>query len=107
LEIYQILRKARAHAKRETQDEFRYPFFRRVAINVGKFRLAGFNREISENDIGLLHNVHLTLSEIEITIPTEQGDSVHIRTQVFWCTPCGQDWYISGGKFLGISHIGT
>ena len=106
LEIYQILREARAHAKKETRDEFRYPFFRPVAIDVGKFRLTGFSREVSETGIGLLHNGYLIPGEAEITIPTEQGYSVQIRTQIVWCTPCGQDWYISGGKFLGISRIG-
>jgi hypothetical protein len=56
LEVYKILREARANAKKETRDEDRYPFFRPVTIDIGKFRLSGFSREVSERGIGLLHN---------------------------------------------------
>ena len=77
-----------------------------MTIDIGKFRLSGFSREISETGIGLLHNAELRNSEVEVTIPTEQGYSVQIRTEIVWCTPCGEGWYISGGRFLGITRIG-
>jgi hypothetical protein len=107
LEVYQILREARASEKKERRDTVRYAFFRPVTILIGENRLSGFSREVSETGIGLLHNANLTPGEVEVVIPTEQGFSVHIRTQIQWCTPCGEDWYISGGEFVGITRIGA
>jgi hypothetical protein len=76
-----------------------------VAIYIGKNCYAGFSRDISAVGIGLLHNVNLVLGKAEVSISTEQGYSVRIRTQILWCTPCGEGWYISGGEFLGIAGV--
>ena len=76
-------------------------------IKVGNIRLTAFSREVSETGIGLLHNAELAPGEVEIAILTEQAFAVHIRTQILWCTPCGQGWYISGGEFVGINRIGV
>lgn len=107
LAVYQILREARACEETERREMVRYAFFRPVTIYIGKTPLSGFCREVSETGIGLLHNAELTPSEIEIAIPTEQGFSVHIRTQITWCTRCGEGWYISGGEFIGIARVGA
>jgi hypothetical protein len=107
LEVYQILREARANEKKERRDTVRYAFFRPVAIHLGQNRLSGFSREISETGIGLLHNADLSPGEVEVVISTEQTYSVHIRTRILWCTRCGDGWYISGGEFVGITRIGV
>ncbi len=106
LDVYQILREARASDKRERRDGVRYAFFRPVRIHIGGHRFSGFSREISETSIGLLHNADLTPGEVEVAIATEQGYSVHIRTQIVWCQPCGEGSYISGGEFVGMTRIG-
>jgi hypothetical protein len=31
---------------------------------------------------------------------------VRVRTRLLWCRQCGDGWYISGGKFLGIVGLG-
>jgi hypothetical protein len=105
LDVYKILSEARANAQREMRGEVRYPFFRPVTIDVGKFRLSGFSREVSEGGIGLLHDTVLALGEVEVTILTEEGYSVQVRTQIGWCNPCGKGWFVSGGTFVGISRV--
>ena len=85
----------------------RYSFFRPIVIHFGRQRIAAFSREVSELGIGLLHNADLTLGEVEIGIPTEEGYSVRIRTNILWCEPCGEGWFISGGTFIGIAGIGA
>jgi len=105
VEVHKILSEARANAKKEMRDDVRYPYFRPVTIDIGKFRLSGFSREVSERGIGLLHNMVLALGEVEVTISTEEGYSVQVRTQIGWCNPCGEGWYISGGTFVGISCV--
>lgn len=106
-EVYQILREARAGAKRETRIEDRYPFFRPVTIEFGEARMSGFCREVSERGIGLLHFFDLASAEVSVTIRTEQGYQVQARVRIAWCTPCGEGAYISGGEFIGISRVGV
>ena len=101
--IYGLLREAQASEAREPRETPRYSFFRTTAIYKGKTCYSGFSRDISPTGIGLLHNFNLIPGQVEISISTECGYSVRIRTQILWCTPCGEGWYISGGKFLGIA----
>lgn len=104
--IYEILREAQASESRECRDRIRYSFFRPLTLHVGTKSCGGFSREVSETGIGLLHNFPLRAGEIDVTIPTEQGYSVRIHTRIIWCTPCGEDWFISGGEFVNIAGIG-
>lgn len=103
--VYEILREARAGQKREYRETVRYSFFRPVTIHVGTTSFSAFSREVSERGIGLLHSAELQPGDVEITIPTEQGYSVRIRTNLLWCHACGEGWYISGGEFREIVGI--
>lgn len=107
LAVYEILREARANEQAECRDAVRYSFFRPVVINIGSNSFSAFSREVSEVGIGLLHNAKLALGEVEICIPTDQDYSVRIRTHILWCSPIGDGWYISGGRFVGIAGIRT
>jgi hypothetical protein len=97
--IYEFVIEAKR--KTDSRSEIRFPFFRRVSITVGGSRCAAFTREISESGVGLLHKVELPPGEISVTIPTDNGPPVSVRTQIVWCEPCGHGWYISGGHFVG------
>ena len=55
--------------------------------------------------IGLLHDIELPCSEMEINIATERGYAVKVRTQITHCAPCGQGWYLSGGRFSSVPAI--
>lgn len=103
--VYEILREARAGEKLEYRETVRYSFFRPVTIHAGTKSFSAFSREVSERGIGLLHSAELQPDNVEVIIPTEQGYSVRIRTQLLWTHPCGEGWYISGGEFLEIVGI--
>jgi hypothetical protein len=105
LGVCDILREARHNEKMEGRNDARHPFFRPVSIRDGDIRLSGFSRDVSETGIGLLHNFELTLGEVEVRVPTDQGVSVHVRTRITWCTPIGEGWYISGGEFVAITSV--
>jgi PilZ domain len=102
--VYDILRESQKES-RESRSKARYPFFRPVSIRINGENYPAFSREFSEAGIGLLHSVKLKLGEVKVTIPTEQGYSVSIRTRIIWCRQCGEGWFISGGEFVGISGI--
>lgn len=105
LAVYEILREAQEGEKKEYRQAIRYSFFRTITISDGDKTFSGFSREVSETGIGMLHNAELSSGEVEVTIPTQQGYSVRLRTRVVWCAPCGDGWYISGGEFVGIAGI--
>ncbi len=107
LAVYEILREARANEKLECRDTVRYSFFRPVVVHVGSFSFSAFSREVSEIGIGLLHNVDLPQGPVDVCIPTDQEYSVRIRTDILWCSPIVEGWYISGGKFIDIAGIRT
>jgi hypothetical protein len=104
--IYQLIVEAQSKENKDRRRDVRYAFFRPVAIDVDEgHRYSAFSREISSSGIGLIHNVELSNGEVEITVSSESGYSIRVRTKIMWCRPCGEGWYISGGKFVGIAAI--
>lgn len=83
----------------------RVPFFRPITIATRSRNnqcLTGFSRDISPTGIGLLHRRQLDESCTSIEIPTAVGGRASICVEIKWCEPCGQGWYLSGAKFLGL-----
>jgi hypothetical protein len=104
--IYQLIVEARSKENKDRRRDVRHAFFRPVSVEVDNgCRYSAFSREISSSGIGLIHNVDLPNGDVEITISSEQGYSIRVRTNIMWCQPCGEGWYISGGKFVGIAAI--
>ena len=104
--IYQLIVEARSRENKDRRRDVRHAFFRPVTIEVDDgHQYSAFSREISSSGIGLIHNVDLPAGDVEITISSEQGYSIRVRTNIMWCQPCGEGWYISGGKFVGIAAI--
>ncbi len=105
--IYQLVTEARTGLKTEPRSELRYPFFRPVSIEMDDGqKYSAFSRDISNASIGLIHNMDLNDREVEISIPSEGGYSIRVRTRIVWCQACGEGWYISGAQFVGIASIG-
>jgi hypothetical protein len=101
-----VLREAREMDELADPTRTRYPCFRSASILLDSgIRYFGFSRDISINSIGLLHDIELPLTEMEINIATERGYAVKVRTQITYCAPCGQGWFLSGGKFSSIPAI--
>ncbi len=104
--IYQLIVEAQSMENKDRRRDVRYAFFRPVSVEVEEGqRYSAFSREISASGIGLIHNIEFPNSEVEISVSSEQGYSIRVRTRIMWCTPCGEGWYISGGKFVGIASV--
>jgi PilZ domain len=104
--IYQLIVEAQSKENKDRRRDVRYAFFRPVSIQLDDgHQYSAFSREISSTGIGLIHNVDLPDRDVDITISSEQGYSIRVRTTIVWCQPCGEGWYISGGKFAGIASV--
>lgn len=89
----------------ERRGELRVPFFRPVSIT---FRddeprtVAAFSRDLSPTGMGLVHCAPLELGEVILTVPVTDGQPLSFHTEIRWVQPFGEDWYISGARFLRV-----
>lgn len=100
--IDRLLVQAEAEAQKDPRSGVRFPFFRLVSIEVQGRRFSGFTRDICASSIGLLHQMDLPLGEVDVTIPLSPEKKCKMRLRIERCEPCGEGWYVSGGKFVGI-----
>jgi hypothetical protein len=106
--IHELIVEAHVENKRDRRREPRHPFFRPIMIRTADGRrYSAFSREISASGIGLIHNMELVPGEFELSIPSERGCSILVRTRILWCHPCGEGWFLSGGQFIGLAAIGA
>ena len=95
-------------AATDSRHDPRCPFFRPVTVTVGGAqgtKLSAFSRDLSPTGIGLLHNMPLETHRVTLSIPVAAGQQVDLSTEITWCEPCGEGWYLSGGRFLGLSRL--
>ena len=95
--LEELMRIAEADFQNERRSEPRLPFFRAVTISVDGYRFSGFLREIALTSVGLLHNMELPLKEVKLTV---SGQRESFRVAIVRCKPCGEGWYLSGGKVI-------
>lgn len=101
--IEQLMFEARSDDQMDRRGAARYPFFRPVQIvpATGKMRKhTAFTRELSTTGVGLLHSMPLPPGMVTIVLFTQDGVSVRLPTEILWHRPCGDGWYVSGGKFV-------
>ena len=101
--IEELLDEAMAREQTDRRAEVRYPFFchTHITLQDGLDRqFTAFSREISLSGVGLLHNMPLERQEVVIAFNRQDGAPIHLRAEIVWCRPCGEGWYLSGGKFL-------
>lgn len=101
--IEQLMFEARSDDQMDRRGAARYPFFRPVRIvpESGKFRKhTAFTRELSTTGVGLLHSMPLPPGMVTIMLSTQDGVLVRLPTEILWHRPCGEGWYVSGGKFV-------
>jgi len=104
--IVDWIRQATCEAAADRRQKKRYPFFRPATIAMGHgqgISLPAFTRDISPKGIGLLHSSPLENGQLTLIIPTSPDHQVEITTNITWCRPCGEGWYLSGGRFQGLS----
>ena len=100
-----LLTEARADKMLDPRSANRHPFFRPVTVVVedGGVRLFwAFTRDVSYDGIGLLHNMPLKPQEVTVIIYCLSGERTRLRCLIEWCRPCGEGWYLSGGKLIGL-----
>lgn len=99
--VADLIHEAREADQAERRQSVRYPFFRPVTIRTDLFRKhAAFTREISADGIGLLHRVEFRPGKVDALISTAGGDTARLRIHLLWCRPCGEGWFLSGGRFI-------
>ena len=99
--IADLVSEAREADEVDRRQAVRYPLFRPATIRTDLFRKhAAFTREISADGIGLLHQVALRPSKVDVHVATASGTTARLRVHILWCRPCGQGWYLSGGRFV-------
>ncbi len=91
----------------EQRSNTRSPFFLPVTITTGdaqQTKLSAFSLEISSEGIGLLHTMPLKTHRCAaLSIPTTESHQVELSIEIKWCEPCGEGWYLSGGRFKKLS----
>jgi hypothetical protein len=106
-QLRELMAEARADDQLDRRGAARYPFFRPVRLekdgdNEGD--CVAFTRELSLASIGLLHNVPLSPGNITVAIARPQGEALCLSTEIVWCRPCGEGWYLSGGLLRDERH---
>jgi hypothetical protein len=97
-----LLREAR-EGEDERRAERRMPFF--VPVRFSPARDGGrqftcFSRDISATGMGLLHSEAVEPGEVVLTIPIKSCGDIRIRSEIVWCQPCGEGWFMIGARFV-------
>ncbi len=104
--VLRLLNAAHSEDLVERRGEPRSPFFRPISVRLDgaqRRQYSAFSREISKSGIGLLHNMPLDPAEVTLAILGPVGEICRFRTKIMWCRPCGEGWYLSGGRFLDVA----
>lgn len=106
--IRQLCVEAGNRTRKNRRTDVRFPFFRPVSIQLDEGqRYSAFSRDISAAAIGLMHNMEVPVGEVDLSISSQSGYSVHVRARVTRCEPCGEGWSISACEFLGVPTVTT
>ncbi len=101
--IERIITEASTVKHVEQRKEERYSFSQPVTLegeNAPMRQVSAFSREVSRSGIGLLHFEQIMPGRYVATIQCPDGEPARIPTEILWCRPCGQGWFLSGGRFL-------
>lgn len=88
----------------ERRSVHRTPFVRPVTVRIiggDDKKLLAFSKNISPRGIGLILEDAIGEGTIAtLTIHSLKKQQIHIRSELRWCTPFGNGWFISGWKFI-------
>ena len=104
-QLRELMAEARADDQFDRRGAARYPFFRQVQIeeaDTGRRDCVAFTRELSLVSIGMLHNVPLSPGWVTVVVPRPRGNPLYLASEILWCRPCGEGWYLSGGLLHGV-----
>ena len=102
--IQQLLKENEAELLRERRSADRKPFTRPVLVLCGKNQETvheAFSRDISPVGIGLITRVEWSEGAFAVLVIHSVGKKViRVASEVRWCQPYGDGWYVSGWTFL-------
>ena len=84
-----------AEANRRLQQ--RFPFFMPARMRLGAAngqQLSGWSTDISAEGIGLLHRMPLERRRITLAVPNAEGQQIDISTEINWCQPVCNEWFV-------------
>jgi hypothetical protein len=100
--VQNLLEEARQGVE-ERRAEKREPFFAPVLLSLpyeGARQFTVYSRDVSATGIGLLHFMSLERGAVVLSIPSGSRGKVRVLSEIVWCQPCGDGWYLSGARFL-------
>jgi hypothetical protein len=102
LQIEQLLLEIQRAKFMERRTEPRQPFVRPVSIHVGREAgVKAFSKNMSQQGIGIIAAQMWDVGTIAtIRIHSLTRKPVYLRCELRWCDPYGDDWYLTGWKFL-------
>lgn len=86
----------------------RHPFFRPVSITIGDVqgtKLSAFSRDMSPAAIGLVSKTPVKPQRVTLDLPTVMSHHIQLRTDITWCEPWDEGWYLSEGQFVGLTTL--
>ena len=105
--VQQWYRHAAGESSRNRRKSGRRPFFHPVTLSIdgdSEAQRVAFTRDISPTGIGLLHRMPVSVQrQVVLTLPMHGGHQVQVRAEIVWCVPCGEGWYLSGARSLGLA----
>lgn len=102
-QIQELMAQARADDQMDRRGAARYPFFRPAMLASDREELGphrAFTRELSTTGIGLLHDIPISIGLLTVIVRHDDGQLATFPTEILWRRPCGDGWYVSGGKFI-------
>jgi hypothetical protein len=90
----------------EQRTEPRVHFLRPVKLSImvpAPQQVSALSRDLSPFGIGLLHTMPLEPQEVVVHMPLGHGGKLHLRAKIEWCDELGEDYFLSGGRFLGVA----
>ena len=88
----------------ERRSVHRTPFVRPVTVRIigdDDKTITAFSKNISPKGIGLiLEDAISDGAGAKLTIHSLKNQQVHVRSELRWCRPFGNGWFISGWKFI-------
>jgi hypothetical protein len=106
-ELFHVLTATRGGELTERRATPRHPCFAPVSLSPsGNTRqcLSAFSRDVSRDGVGLLHSMQLNRGAIYTVVLKHPAGELRQHAQVMWCRPMGEGWYVSGLRFVKVSH---
>lgn len=95
-QLAQVGQSADANRREAERIELHVPA--EIVTNRGNI-VSAMTREISRLGIGLIHRGSIQPGEVTLRMASDMREYTY-RVAIEWCAPCGDGFFLSGGRFL-------